>query len=49
MNERSLSRADLQWLREALSICREKLEDYPEIFSDEDEDTLKVAEEILHE
>lgn len=42
-----LTRPDVEWLTKLYAIVSYVYEDYPELFSKEDEDTLKVAGELI--
>jgi len=42
-----LSRPDIQWLKELMDLNESLLQDYPELFSDEDEETIKVVGELI--
>ena len=44
-----LSRPDVAWLERLLTITQYIHGEYPELFSDEDEETLKIAEQLIRE
>lgn len=42
-----LTKADAGWLKKLLVIVEFIYQEYPELFSEEDEDDLKVARELI--
>ena len=44
-----LSRPDVEWLDKLLAMVKFIHEEYPELFSDEDEETLLIAEQLIKE
>lgn len=47
MNPRTLTRAEVEHLKAALSDYRDLIESYPETVTNRQEDRLLIAEEIL--
>lgn len=42
-----LTRPDAEWLRKLLDLAEANYEDYPELFSKQDEEVLKIAGELI--
>lgn len=43
----NLGPPDVQWLVKLLRIVEEQYEDYPELFTKRDEETLKIARQLI--
>ncbi len=43
----NLTRPDVGWLKKLVVVVEEIHDDYPELFSDEDEETLKITQELI--
>lgn len=46
-NKIEITPADQVWLETLLDLVEDLLEDYPELFSDEDEDIIAVAGQLI--
>ncbi len=42
-----IGRPDVVWLKKLLKIVEEQFEDYPEVFTKEDEETLKISGQLI--
>jgi len=43
----NLTNPDVEWLNKLLEVCKEKQAEYPEIFSDAQDEIILIAQEIL--
>lgn len=43
----NIGRPDVEWLAKLLKILEEVHQDYPELFSKEDEETMKIAGQLI--
>lgn len=43
----NIGRPDVEWLAKLLKILEEVYQDYPELFSKEDEETMKIAGQLI--
>jgi len=44
-----LTRPDAEWLHKLLQLIEYIYEEYPELFSEEDEDMLRVAKQLIED